>query len=120
PLGVDTQGNAQNCTLAGSGGGGTAGPTAKSLAIDAPSTVDSNKYQLIWASAATIYRASCSTDQGTLSINFDLRAEATPNTAGINVLSAPLVCGATTQTACASGCSVSTISSGSVAAHAPV
>jgi len=104
----------------GGGGGGSVTAYSRDLNIDAPSTVDTNKYQLTFPAAVTINRVHCSTDTGTVSINLDVRAIATPNVAGTDVLSAVLVCDNNTQSACASGCDVNTITAGSAGAHLPV
>lgn len=65
--------------------------------IDTPTTADTNKLQSYFPSTATIVRIVCSTDTGTVSINFDERAETTPNTAGTNTLSSALVCDTDSQ-----------------------
>lgn len=64
----------------------------KSITIFSPTSADTNKIQVYWPAATTIQRIACSTDTGTLSINFDARAEATPNTAGTDTLASALVC----------------------------
>ena len=68
----------------------------------------------------TVVRVSCSTDTGSIPINVDERAEATPNTAGTNALSSDLVCDTNTQTSCASGCDVNTITNGPFDADDPI
>ncbi len=95
-------------------------PLSKDFSLDAPSTVDTNKHQISFPLAVTINRVHCSTDIGTVSINLDVRAIATPNTAGADVLSAVLVCDNDTQSSCAAGCDVNTITAGAAAAHLPV
>ncbi|MDE1940686.1 MAG: hypothetical protein KGI66_01055 [Patescibacteria group bacterium] len=72
---------------------GVGGPTAKSIVLLAPTTGQTNYAQLSYPSQAKITRVSCATDAGTVTINFDIRSESTPNTAGSNVLSSALVCG---------------------------
>ncbi|MBI4464209.1 MAG: hypothetical protein HY647_05845, partial [Acidobacteria bacterium] len=52
----------------------------KSVNIFSPVTSDTNLIQFYWPAAVTLQRIACSTDTGTVSINFDERAEATPNT----------------------------------------
>ncbi len=94
-------------------GGGGSGVITKSINIDAPSTVDTNKYHMVFGSAVTIARIWCSTDTGTVSINFDERAEATPNTAGTDVLGSALVCDSDTQ-------ATTTFSNASIAARVPL
>jgi hypothetical protein len=89
---------------------------AKSFTILAPTTDESDMVQMDIPLGATITHVSCSTDTGTSTINVDKRAAATPNTSGTNVLSAGLVCDNDTQSSCSSGCSVDTITAGSVTA----
>jgi hypothetical protein len=69
----------------------------KSANILDPTTSDTNKVQFAFANAVTIQRVWCSTDTGTVTIQFDERAEATPNTAGTNVLTSSLACDNDTQ-----------------------
>ena len=64
----------------------------KTINIFAPTTSDTNKVQFYWPAAVTLQRVVCSTDTGTVTIQFDERAEATPNTAGTNSLTSSLVC----------------------------
>jgi hypothetical protein len=64
----------------------------KSLTIFDPAVGDTNKVQLVFPTAATITRVWCSTDTGTVTAQLDERAEATPNTAGVDVLSGDLIC----------------------------
>jgi len=72
----------------------------KTINIFLPTTADTNKIQLYWPTAVTLQRVACSTDvaSSTVSIQFDERAEATPNTAGTNSLTATLVCDTDSQT----------------------
>jgi hypothetical protein len=84
-----------------------------SIVIFDPTTADTNRVQHKFPSAVTLTRLSCSTNTGTASINFDERAEATPNTAGSNVLSSALVCDADSQ-------ATSTFSDAAIAANAPL
>ena len=70
---------------------------SKSIDIFIPTTTDTNKIQLYWPSAVTLQRVACSTDVGTVTIQFDERAEATPNTAGTNSLTSSLVCDTDSQ-----------------------
>lgn len=92
----------------------------KSFTILVPTAADTNLVQMAFAQAVTIVRFYCSTDIGTATMNADERAEATPNTAGTNVLSADIVCDNGTRTSCASGCDVNTISNGTIAANVPL
>ena len=92
----------------------------KSFTILVPTAADTNLVQMAFGQAITIVRFYCSTDTGTATINADERAEATPNTAGTNVLSADIVCDSGTRTSCASGCDVNTITNGTIAANVPL
>lgn len=71
--------------------------TSKSINILSPTTADTNKSQIAFDNAVTVQRVWCSTDTGTATIQLDERAEATPNTAGTNVMTASLVCDNDTQ-----------------------
>lgn len=66
-----------------------------SAVIDAPVAGDTNKVQWYFPTAVTITRVACSVS-GTTSvvIQLDERAEATPNTAGTNVMTSTLTCDA--------------------------
>jgi hypothetical protein len=64
----------------------------KNITILDPTTADTNKIQIQFASAVTLQAVGCSTPAGTMTIQFDKRAEATPNTAGTDALTAVLVC----------------------------
>jgi hypothetical protein len=66
--------------------------TGFSMDIPSPALADSGVYQHKVARQYTIQRISCSTDVGTVSINFDIRNESSPNDPGNPVLSASLVC----------------------------
>jgi hypothetical protein len=95
---------------------GSAGPcfvTNFSMDIASPVSDDSGIYQHKAGRAYTITRISCSTDQGTVSINLDVRGESTPNTDGTLVMGAPLVCNASTA-------SSTTFVSSAVSANSPV
>lgn len=92
----------------------------KSFTILVPTAADTFLVKMAFAQAITIVRFYCSTDTGTATMNAEERAEATPNTAGTDVLSADIVCDSGTRTSCASGCDVNTISNGTIAAHAPL
>ena len=70
----------------------------KSATIDAPTTGDTNKVQWSFGQAITITRVVCSVGAATsVTIQLDERAEATPNTAGTDVMSAALVCDVTSE-----------------------
>ena len=92
----------------------------KSFTILTPTAADTNLVQMAFGKAITIVRVYCSTDAGTATMNLDERAEATPNTAGTNVLSADIVCDSGTRTSCASGCDVNTITNGTIAINVPL
>ena len=70
----------------------------KSIDIFDPTTSDTNKIQFYWPAAVTLQRVACSVDTGTVTIQLDERAEATPNTAGVDAMTAALVCSTTTGT----------------------
>lgn len=72
-------------------------PVSKSITLLSPTTGETNKIQLTWPGTVTLQRIACSTDTGTVSINFDERAVATPNTAGTNTLGSALVCDTDSQ-----------------------
>jgi hypothetical protein len=78
-----------------------------------PTTADVGKIQLTFPSAATITRIWCSTDTGTATIQFDERAEATPNTAGVDVMTSTLVCDADSQ-------ATTTFTNAGIAAQVPL
>lgn len=84
----------------------------KSINIFSPTTGDSNKIQIYWPATTTIQQIACSVDSGTVSINFDERAVATPNTAGTNTLASPLACDTDSQT-------TTSFSDSSIAANVP-
>ena len=93
---------AATLTVDGCNGCGNGTSLVKDVEIDNPvAGNDSAKVQLTWSKTggATLQRVWCSTDQGTLSINFDVRTEAAPDTPGTNILSSNLVCNSTTATA---------------------
>ena len=90
------------------------------LDILTPTAADTNLVQMAFGQAITIVRVQCSTNVGTATVNLDERALATPNTAGTNVLSADIVCDTNSQTSCASGCDVNTISNGTIAQYVPL
>lgn len=71
---------------------------SKSIVILTPTTSQTNLAQFYWPSAVTVQRVACSTDTGTATIQFDERAEGTPNTAGTNMMTSSLVCSTSTAT----------------------
>ncbi len=82
---------------------------------------DSGRGQFKLPVNGTITKVACSVKAATsVTINLDKRNSATPDTTGTDVLSSGLVCDTNEQTSCASGCSVNTITSGSVTADNPV
>jgi hypothetical protein len=110
--------------IAAGGGTGLGATTvfAKSIGLFDPVAGDSGRIQFSFGQAVTILRVYCSTKTATstVTLNLDERAEATPDTAGTNVLSADLVADTGTRTSCASGCDVNTITNAGIAANAPV
>lgn len=71
----------------------------KSMVVLTPATGLSNFSQMYFGAAITITRVACSIDAGTsATIQLDERAEATPNTAGTNVMTSALVCDTDSQT----------------------
>lgn len=85
----------------------------KSINILNPTTGETNKVQLEYPLAATITEVSCSVDTGTVTIQFDERARATPNTAGTDVMTSTLACDTDSQT-------TTSFSNASMAADVPV
>lgn len=70
----------------------------KSFTIFDPTTSDTNDIQLYFAQAVTITRVVCSVAAATsVTIQLDERAEATPNTAGVDVQTSTLVCDVDSQ-----------------------
>lgn len=64
-----------------------------SFDLPSPSVADSGQYQHKLSGNNTFARLSCSVDQGTASINLDVRQEANPNsTSGNPALASSLVC----------------------------
>jgi hypothetical protein len=63
-----------------------------------PTLDETNKLQYEYGSATTITEVSCSTDTGTVTVQLDERARATPNTAGVDILTAALTCDSDSQT----------------------
>jgi len=72
---------------------------SRDITIDAPTTADTNKVQLYFGQAVTITRVACSVGAATsVTIQLDERAEATPNTAGTDVMTSALACTTTSGT----------------------
>ena len=93
-----SSGGVGTCVTVSTGHVSTALKSAsKSVTIDAPTTSATNKIQWEFPSAITITEVVCSTDTGTVTIQLDERARATPNTAGTNVLTSSLVCDSTSE-----------------------
>ena len=76
-------------------------------------TTDNPAAQHKFATAITITRISCSTATGTVSIQLDERAEATPNTAGTDVMNLVLVCDTNTE-------ATTTFANAAIAADVPL
>ncbi|KKN70755.1 hypothetical protein LCGC14_0427500 [marine sediment metagenome] len=112
---LERQGSVWACIATPSGGTRT-----KSWNLFTPATGDSDKIQWSTATAVTITKVWCSTDTGTVTIMPDERAETTPNSQGTDILSAGLVCDNLSQSSCASGCDVNTITNGTIDAYDPV
>lgn len=64
--------------------------------LENPTAADSGKFQWKPGNGLTLTRISCDVDGGSVSINFELRTQAAPNSPGTLVLSVPLVCGPVT------------------------
>ena len=85
----------------------------KNINITSPTTGVTNLVQFTFALPATIGQVACSVDTGTLTIQFDERAQATPNTAGANIMTSSLVCDTNSQVTTA-------FDNAAIAADAPV
>ena len=85
----------------------------KNINITSPGTGVTNLVQFTFAQAATIGQVVCSVDTGTLTIQFDERVQATPNTAGTNILTSSLVCDTDSQV-------TTSFSNAAIATDAPV
>jgi hypothetical protein len=85
----------------------------KDISIEDPDTSASGLVQLTYPFQFTITRIWCSTDVGTVTIQFDERAEATPNTDGTDVMTAVLVCDDDTQ-------ATTSFANANIAANVPV
>ena len=66
-------------------------PASFSFDLPSPSVGDSALYEHKLQRSGVIVRVSCSTDQGTASINLDLRQESSPNSSGTHRFSLPLL-----------------------------
>jgi hypothetical protein len=91
----------------------------KTINLLAPTTSDSGTVAFQLPLATNVVRVSCATigSSTNATINLNKRSESTPATPGTDVLSAGLVCDTDSQTSCASGCDVNTISSGAITAR---
>ncbi len=86
----------------------------KGAMLDAPVTGDTNKVQWIFPAAVTLTRVVCSISGTTsITIQLDERAEATPNTAGTDVMTSALVCDADSQ-------ATTTFTNATIAARVPL
>ena len=84
------------------------------VTLDTPTTADTNKVQWYLPSAGTITRVACSVGAATsVTIQLDKRAEATPNTAGTDAMTAALACTTTSGT-------TTSFASAAVAARIPL
>lgn len=70
--------------------------TSKNFSILNPTDAHDAFGQLVYPSDVTLVEIRCSTDQGTVAVSFDERAEETPNTPGTNVLTS-LVCDSSSE-----------------------
>ncbi len=98
-------------------------PTVTGLiafSLETPVTGDSGELRWMAPVNVSITQIACDIDAGTASINIEERTLAAPNSAGTDVLSSDLVCNATMQTACASGCDVDTITNATIDQDDPV
>lgn len=84
-----------------------------SIVLLDPTTSETNEIQHKFATAITITRVSCSTDTGTVTIQFDERAEGTPNTSGTDVMTSSLVCDNDSQ-------ATTSFTNAGIAADAPI
>ncbi len=83
------------------------------ISIESPLTTHSGDVQLMFPVAATVTRVACSTDTGTVTIQFDERAAATPNTGGTDVMTSALVCDSDEQ-------ATTTFTNAAIASRVPV
>ena len=83
----DSTNDATDCQLIGVG--------SVSMSLENPTPADSGKFQWKPRAPLVISRISCSTDIGSVDINFEVRAETTPNATGVNVATSSLTCNAT-------------------------
>ena len=92
--------------------------STKTIAILQPTTSDSGLLNFQVTRASNVVRVSCHTigAGSTATINLNKRSETSPGTSGTDILSSGLVCDDNSQTSCASGCDVNTITSPSLSA----
>jgi hypothetical protein len=84
-----------------------------SIPFESPALTDSGVNQFEFPHKMSFVRIYCSTDQGTLSINFEIRSEASPDSPGTPILASALVCNST-------GVSTTTFAVAAVSADTPV
>lgn len=100
-----------NRTIAGALRGQT---SVKAISLPAPVAGDSGLVHVMFDQAVTITRIACSIKGATsVSINFDERGAATPDTAGTAVLGSALVCDANQEV-------TTTFSNAGIAANVPL
>ena len=88
---------------------------SKDINVLSPTTAETNLVQEKFPAAVTLTRISCSVDSGTsVVIQFDERAEATPNMAGTNVLTGNVTCDTT------NGGITTSFTNARIAANAPL
>lgn len=126
PLGVDASGAVESCFAVLTTGGRSLTVSGTDVAADVelfthvksftilnPTTGETNKVHFYLPTASTVTRIACSLDAGVVTVQFDERAEATPNTAGTDIMSSTLTCTTTTAT-------TTSFSNASIAARVPV
>jgi hypothetical protein len=112
---VNSAGTALESAAAACGTGSGGGGRILSINLLSPTTAETNLVQEKFPAAVTLARVSCSVDSGTsVVIQFDERAEATPNTAGTNVLTGNLTCDTT------NGGITTSFTNAGIAANAPL
>lgn len=86
----------------------------KSLTLFDPVTTDSGRVQIAFDEAVTITRVACSVKAATsVTVNLDERVAATPDTAGVGVLTSDLACDTNEEAS-------TTFTNASIAARVPV
>lgn len=112
-LAVSTNSGENNCTISGGNTLVCKSLDIKEASLTNPVTGHSGVIQFAFPYDVTITRIWCSTDTGTVTIQFDERAEATPNTAGTTVMTSSLVCDNDTQ-------ATTTFTNAGIAARVPM